>query len=52
MLAQYGENFITQRKVYQWLEGFQSDREGLLTTSRMVDNAERINDLVQEDRRI
>jgi len=45
MLAQYGENCITQRKVYQWMERFQSgrtsiaeeDRSGCLNTSQTVD---------------
>jgi excinuclease UvrABC helicase subunit UvrB len=49
-----------QREVYQWLETFRSgttiivneDRSGRPTTSRTADNVERVNTLVQEDRRI
>jgi hypothetical protein len=48
MLAQYGENCITQRKAYQCVEMIQSgrtsiideDHSGHLTTSQMVGNAE------------
>jgi hypothetical protein len=60
MLAQHGESCITQRKVYQWVEGFQSGRTsivdedhlGCLTNSVMEDSVELVNGLVQEDRRI
>jgi hypothetical protein len=48
MLAQYRENCIMQRKVYQLVERFQSDRTSITdedclghpTTSQTVDNAE------------
>jgi hypothetical protein len=30
MYAQYGENCIMQRKVYQWVEGFQSGRTNVV----------------------
>jgi hypothetical protein len=58
MLAQYGENCITQGKVYQWVERLQSGRtrvsdehhSGCLTTSKIADNVEKVNDLVQEDK--
>jgi hypothetical protein len=60
MLAQYGENCIMQRKVYQWVERFQSgrtsvveeDHSGRLTTSWTADNVEWVNAVVQEDRQI
>jgi hypothetical protein len=60
MLGQYGEDCIMQRKVYQWVEGFQTDRTsiidkghlGHLTTSWTVDSVEWVNALVQEDRQI
>jgi len=47
MLAQYKENCIIQRKVYQWMERFQNDRTsitddclGHLSTSQIADNTE------------
>jgi hypothetical protein len=60
MLAQYKENCIMQRKVYQWVEIFQSgkpsstdeDYSSHLTISWVVDNVERVNALLQEDRHI
>jgi hypothetical protein len=60
MLAQYGENCIRQRKVYQCVERFHSGRtsvtdgdfSGCLTTSQMLDVVEQINTLVQEERQI
>jgi len=58
MLAQYGENCIMQRKVYQWVERFQSgrtsivqeDHSGHLTTTKTADNVKWANATVQEDR--
>jgi hypothetical protein len=53
MSAQHRENYIVQRKVYQWVERFQNvrtsideDCSGHLTTSQMADSVERINALV------
>jgi hypothetical protein len=58
MLAQYKENFIVQRKVYQWVQRFQSGRTsnvgedhfGHPTTSWTVGDVEWVNVLVQDDR--
>jgi hypothetical protein len=59
MLAKYGKKSIMQRKVYQWVEKFQSgtasvneDHSGQPTTSQTVDNVEQVNALVQRDREI
>jgi hypothetical protein len=60
MLAQYEQDCITQREVYQWVERFQSgtktvideDHQGRPNTSWTADNFKRVNTLVQEDRRI
>jgi hypothetical protein len=46
MLAQHGENFLIQGKMYQWMERYQSGRTGIVdedhpgctTTSQMADN--------------
>jgi hypothetical protein len=59
ILSQYGENSMMQRKVCQWVGRFQRDRinsvyegcSGHLTTSGAADNVERVNALVQENRR-
>jgi hypothetical protein len=58
MVAQYGENCITQRKVYKWVERVHSARTGIvdedhsghLTTSQMANGVKRVNVLVEEDR--
>jgi hypothetical protein len=60
MLAQYGENCITQGKVYQWVERFQSgstsiideDCTGCPTTSQTADNIGQVNILVQKGKQI
>jgi hypothetical protein len=60
MLAQYEENYIMQRKVYQWIEWFQTCRTcitdedcmGSPITLQMTDNVEQVNALVQEDKQI
>jgi hypothetical protein len=60
MLAQYGENCNTERKMYQWVEMFWSgwtnvideDHWGHLTTLQTADSIERVNTLVYEDTHI
>jgi hypothetical protein len=52
MLAHYRENCIMQRKVYQWVEMFQSGRTSIVedcsghpVTSQVVDKVEQVNTL-------
>jgi hypothetical protein len=50
MLAQYGDKYIGQRKVYEWVERFKNgrmnmtgeDRSGLPVTSSSVTNIDRV----------
>lgn len=58
MLVQYGETGIMQRKLYRWVERFHcgktsiTEKDHCSATSLTVDNVERINTVVQEDRQI
>ena len=60
MLAQYGQSTMSQRKVYEWVERFKSDRtrvsdegrSGWPSTLCTQDHIDRAYAMIREDRRI
>ena len=60
LLAQYGDNSISRRGVYEWIEKFKDGRTsvthqegaGRLRTSTGPNNVNRVNEMVLQNRRI